>query len=88
MKSNMITARQQWLCSLLLLVSARSTLAFSFSPTAARQLGVPKTSIMSLSSTSAATDYEIVKVDLSEGRDYPIYIGAGFSDEEGELCFC
>jgi len=82
MKSNMITARQRWLCSLLLLVSARSTLAFSFSPTAARQLGVPKTSIMSLSSTSAATDYEIVKVDLSEGRDYPIYIGAGFSDEE------
>lgn len=37
-----------------------------------------------LSSTSAATDYDTVKVDLSDGRDYPIYIGAGFSDEEGE----
>ncbi|KAI2505516.1 3-dehydroquinate synthase [Fragilaria crotonensis] len=35
-----------------------------------------------LSSTSAATDYDTVKVDLSDGRDYPIYIGAGFSDEE------
>ena len=39
----------------------------------------------SRSSTSAATDYEIVKVDLTDGRDYPIYIGAGFSDEEGEF---
>jgi hypothetical protein len=34
-------------------------------------------------SSSTATDYDIVKVDLSDGRDYPIYIGAGFSDEEG-----
>ena len=34
-------------------------------------------------SSSTVTDYDIVKVDLSDGRDYPIYIGAGFSDEEG-----
>jgi hypothetical protein len=27
-------------------------------------------------------DYEIVKVDLDDGRDYPIYIGTGFSDEQ------
>ena len=26
--------------------------------------------------------YDIVKVDLSQGRDYPIYIGDGFNDEE------
>lgn len=40
--------------------------------------------IVKRSSTSSATDYDTVKVDLSDGRDYPIYIGAGFSDQEGE----
>jgi len=35
----------------------------------------------------SGTDYDVVKVDLADGRDYPIYIGAGYSDEEGrELC--
>eukprot|EP00970_Alexandrium_tamarense_P011859 scaffold2584_cov164-Alexandrium_tamarense.AAC.7 len=32
--------------------------------------------------TASSTDYDIVKVDLADGRDYPIYIGSGFSDEE------
>lgn len=27
--------------------------------------------------------YDIVKVDLDNNRDYPIYIGAGYQDEEG-----
>lgn len=27
-------------------------------------------------------DYDVVKVDLSDGRDYPIYIGTGYSDEQ------
>lgn len=36
--------------------------------------------------SSTKTDYDVVKVDLSDGRDYPIYIGAGFSEEEaGEM---
>eukprot|EP00979_Chaetoceros_neogracilis_P017094 scaffold10176_cov264-Chaetoceros_neogracile.AAC.1 len=36
-------------------------------------------------STSNAS-YDVVKVDLSNNRDYPIYIGDGFNDEEaGEL---
>lgn len=39
--------------------------------------------LVNFRSSSTATDYDIVKVDLSDGRDYPIYIGAGFSDEEG-----
>lgn len=29
--------------------------------------------------------YDIVKVDLEDGRDYPIYIGTGYSDQEGTL---
>ena len=40
-----------------------------------------------ISTTTAPTtinkeNYDIVKVDLSQGRDYPIYIGDGFNDEE------
>jgi hypothetical protein len=27
--------------------------------------------------------YDVVTVDLDAGRDYPIYIGTGYSDEEG-----
>ena len=27
-------------------------------------------------------NYDVVKVDLNDGRDYPIYIGASFSDEQ------
>lgn len=38
------------------------------------------------SSTVAKENYDIVKVDLDDGRDYPIYIGTGYSDEEGEFC--
>ncbi len=32
--------------------------------------------------TGTDTEYDVVKVDLSDGRDYPIYIGAEFDDEE------
>jgi 3-dehydroquinate synthase len=35
-----------------------------------------------MASTAEATEYDIVKVDLADGRDYPIYIGAGYSEEE------
>jgi hypothetical protein len=35
--------------------------------------------------SATATDYDIVNVELADGRDYPIYIGAGFSDEEGQF---
>jgi 3-dehydroquinate synthase len=37
-----------------------------------------------MASTAEATEYDIVKVDLADGRDYPIYIGAGYSEEEGK----
>ena len=35
------------------------------------------------SSVSTDVDYDIVKVDLADGRDYPIYIGANFDEKEG-----
>lgn len=36
------------------------------------------------STTFARDNYDEVKVDLDDGRDYPIYIGTGYSEEEGE----
>jgi len=36
------------------------------------------------SSTIAKENYDVVKVDLENGRDYPIYIGTGYSDDEGK----
>ncbi|KAL7521338.1 hypothetical protein ACHAWX_006005 [Stephanocyclus meneghinianus] len=31
---------------------------------------------------TTATPYDIVRVDLADGRDYPIYVGSDFSDDE------
>jgi 3-dehydroquinate synthase len=36
----------------------------------------------SSSSINTETNYDVVKVDLSNGRDYPIYIGTSYSDEQ------
>jgi 3-dehydroquinate synthase len=33
-------------------------------------------------STTETTPHDIVRVDLTDGRDYPIYIGSSFTDEE------
>jgi len=42
--------------------------------------------MMSSTATSASTDYDIVKVDLDNDRDYPIYIGDSFDDKQaGEM---
>ena len=37
---------------------------------------------LAMATVETNTDYDIVKVDLSDGRDYPIYIGDGFDDAE------
>jgi 3-dehydroquinate synthase len=52
-----------------------SSLAFASSD-------LSKTSLQMSTSAPADIDYDVVKVDLSDGRDYPIYIGDGFDDEE------
>lgn len=61
-----------------LLVSIRTSVAFAPHP----QSKALSLSSLQMSTSSTKTDYDVVKVDLSDGRDYPIYIGAGFSDEE------
>ena len=35
------------------------------------------------SSTMHRENYDIVNVDLEDGRDYPIYIGTSYYDQEG-----
>lgn len=45
---------------------------------------LPSTRKTQLASTAEATEYDIVKVDLADGRDYPIYIGAGYGEDEGK----
>jgi len=67
----------------LLLVATTLSYTIAFAPMASF---VPRTSANRHGSLEASTetDYDVVKVDLADGRDYPIYIGAGFSDEEGE----
>ena len=62
----------------ILLALASCCGAFMPSPTKIANVG----SFLS-SASAATTEYDVVKVDLADGRDYPIYIGAGFSDEEG-----
>jgi len=57
-------------CPLLLLLSLQWGNVFSFS-------------VSSGSTVVSKEHYDIVKVDLDGGRDYPIYIGAGYSDDEG-----
>jgi len=36
--------------------------------------------------TESRKNYDIVNVDLSDDRDYPIYIGTGYEDKEGKRC--
>lgn len=56
----------------------KSSVAGTYSPMT--ELG------MSAVETQADSAYDTVRVDLSNGRDYPIYIGDGFDDKEaGEL---
>jgi hypothetical protein len=39
------------------------------------------------SKTIHKENYDIVNVDLDDGRDYPIYIGTGYDDKEGTSFF-
>lgn len=64
---------------LCLLVVASQTLGFSSSsPTTAFQRGQSKRT----APLQAASNVDIVKVDLTDGRDYPIYIGTSYSDDQ------
>lgn len=58
----------------------------SAAPTSSTMNSIPVDVIDDLllgSTTEHRDNYDIVKVDLDDGRDYPIYLGTGYSDTEG-----
>lgn len=67
------------------LVSVASC-AFSFVPSSSSRAFAVSSSSAPTTRLYSSSDYDTVTVDLADGRDYPIYIGAGFPDEEG-ACF-
>jgi len=70
--------------SILLTVHCASSFTTSPLATNIRQEQQSIKSQLQVSSTptSTAKEYDIVKVDLTDGRDYPIYIGSDFSNDE------
>ena len=88
----------KWTIAAAILASISSTSAFVSSKSLPRSAGslttdgaglafvkdTVRSTRRDMASVSTETDYDVVKVDLSDGRDYPIYIGAKFGEEEGE----
>jgi 3-dehydroquinate synthase len=70
----------------LFFLSTCTTLGDAFSsdllPTTARSVLSSTTALAAVSSVDTENNYDVVKVDLSDGRDYPIYIGTSYSDEQ------
>lgn len=89
----MVHRRTDWtfyVVMLDLLLFTHSTNAFS--PSKTGRINTPlfadtvETSAAAIGSTTVSTDhYDIVTVDLDNDRDYPIYIGTGYSDQEGTV---
>jgi hypothetical protein len=91
--------RQSSFCVLLALwavAGASVSLAFSAPPVALTRRSQSQSQPMSFGATISdetsdllgsktihKENYDIVNVDLDDGRDYPIYIGTGYDDEEG-----
>jgi hypothetical protein len=91
--------RQSRFCVLLALWAAAGasvSLAFSAPPVALTRRSQSQSLPMSFAATISdetsdllgsktihKENYDIVNVDLDDGRDYPIYIGTGYDDEEG-----
>ena len=66
------------------LVLLLSSCTYSFTVPSAGRSSPSKLGMAEDGFTTVSTDkYDIVKVDLDDGRDYPIYIGTGYDDEEG-----
>ena len=89
--ATMITASCSWLSiaatsTLLLLLSQFTTSFSTTSPlinlSSSSQLTSSALQVAASTPTTTSTDYDIVKVDLTDGRDYPIYIGSDFTDDE------
>lgn len=96
--SSRLPWRHTWLVILQFALFAMARIAFLFAaaalinfaaafvPISVQGAAVGAAAVASSSARSMAeTDaYDVVKVDLDDGRDYPIYIGAEFDEAEGE----
>lgn len=90
MASVLSPTRWLHLATTALLLSTNPAASFSSSSATAcssRSSASSSSSSLSVASTppqqeTTATPYDTVKVDLSDGRDYPIYIGSDFTDSE------
>ena len=69
-----------WLITISALLMSQFTTSFT-SPIPSQKHTSPKIATQ-LHVTSAPTEYDIVNVDLTDGRDYPIYIGSDFTNDE------
>jgi len=78
----MIAQKPQQFFYMKIILFLFSVTPFTFGFVQIRAFKTPNKHNSMLHESSTATNYDIVKVDLTGGRDYPIYIGAGFSDEE------
>ena len=96
--SSRLPWRHTWLVTLQFALFAMARIAFLFAaaalinfaaafvPSSVQGAAVGAAAVASSSALGMAeTDaYDVVKVDLDDGRDYPIYIGAEFDEAEGE----
>mmetsp|Transcript_19141 Transcript_19141/g.29011 ORF Transcript_19141/g.29011 Transcript_19141/m.29011 type:complete len:427 (-) Transcript_19141:170-1450(-) len=72
-----------WLIATSILLSAATTTAFTSRNVSSRRIAtIPTLLLSSTADTPVSTQYDVVKVDLTDGRDYPIYIGSDFTDDE------
>ena len=70
--------------SLSQLAGIASAFSVSGAPIGQRLQSSMKAATIDFGCTTTSTEnYDIVKVDLDDGRDYPIYIGTGYSEQEG-----
>jgi len=79
-----VATTQRILCLLLLAFGWSSAFVVSSSANAIKPLSATTAGVGDeLGSTTVSRDnFDEVKVDLDGGRDYPIYIGTGYSEEE------
>lgn len=78
----MVATKSSWIVAASgLALLAQQGSAFTATPARALAKSAAATRAAPLA-VASDTAYDIVKVDLTDGRDYPIYIGSDFSDAE------
>ena len=81
-----MVAASYWLIASTSLIISKLSSSFTsplhFSSNQRQLSSIATVSPLLVTASSSTTEYDIVKVELTDGRDYPIYIGSTFSDDE------